>query len=164
MVAGKLGGSPRGTLARACGRGCVVLAGLWAAPSGGAAGMPGEDLVPMPTLGGQQFWSDELFFHQWRIQQNCLRQEFRLLDGRGLRHAAGTYEQCRAVLEDVKRRQKLPPMDGKAVIVLHGLGRSHTNMETMARYLHDNGHYTVFNVTYPSTQREIGEHARSWPT
>lgn len=142
--------------------GLALLLALLASPAAAfPPGKPGEELLPMPTFGGQQSWSDELFFHQWRIQQNATGHDCRLLDSRGLRYAAGTYEQCLAVLEDVKRRQKLPPMAGKAVIVLHGLGRSHTNMETMAQYLRDNGHYTVFNVTYSSTRREVGQHARS---
>ena len=31
----------------------------------------------------------------------------------------------------------------------------------MAKYLHDHGGYTVFNVTYPSTQRDIAANAKS---
>ena len=30
------------------------------------------DGVPMPTMGGIQFWGDELCFHGWRIQRNVL--------------------------------------------------------------------------------------------
>ena len=137
------------------------LAGLLVALAASPPGMLGEDLIPMPTMGGQQFWSDELFFHQWRIQQNSLLHHFRLLDGNGMRHASGSYDQCLAVLQGIKRKRNLPPMEGKAVIVLHGLGRSHSNMETMAKYLRDKGGYTVFNVTYPSMQRDVGQHALS---
>ena len=48
------------------------------------------DPFPMPTLGGKQFWADELFFHQWRIQRNVFTGHCRLLDEHDLRHASGT--------------------------------------------------------------------------
>ncbi|MGQ9575532.1 MAG: hypothetical protein ACUVUC_09450 [Thermoguttaceae bacterium] len=41
----------------------------------------------MPTLGGKQFWADELLFHQWRIQRNVLTGHCRLLVGRKLMRA-----------------------------------------------------------------------------
>ena len=56
----------------------------------------------MPTLGGKQFWADELFFHQWRIQRNVLDGHCRLLDENNLRHASGTFDECRAALEQIK--------------------------------------------------------------
>ena len=40
------------------------------------------DAIPLPTMGGKQFWADELFFHQWRIQRNVLTGHYRLLDGK----------------------------------------------------------------------------------
>ena len=117
--------------------------------------------LPMPTLGGKQFWSDELFFHQWRIQRNVFSRHCRLLDENDLRHASGTYDQCHAVLEEIKRQRRLSPMTGKAVIVLHGLVRSRAAMDPLCRYLRQKGGYQVFNVSYPSTQNDIAEHARS---
>ena len=68
-------------------------------PAGGLcrpAGGPGTGRrqagpIPVPTLGGKQFWADELFFHQWRIQRNVYR-HCRLLDEHNLRHASGTYD------------------------------------------------------------------------
>ena len=51
-----------------------------------------------PTLGGKQFWGDELFFHRWRIQRNSLDGHCRLLDERNCRRAWGTFEQCQAKL------------------------------------------------------------------
>ncbi|MGD0896694.1 MAG: alpha/beta fold hydrolase [Thermoguttaceae bacterium] len=126
------------------------------------AGEPSEPAtVPMPTLGGMQFWADQLFFHQWRIQQNVYTGHYRLLDGDDYRHASGTYQQCLAALERIKVRDKLPPMRGKAVVVLHGLGHSRAAMDDLAKYLKEKGGYEVFNVAYPSTRVEIAEHARS---
>jgi pimeloyl-ACP methyl ester carboxylesterase len=148
----------------------ALLAALAAAPaavSAWAAEADGREppstghteLVPMPTLGGKQFWADELFFHQWRIQRNALDGHCRLLDGHDRRHAWGTFDECRARLEQIKREQRLPPMRGAAVIVLHGLGRSRDSMDKLCRYLEDEGGYTVLNVSYPSTRRDIGGHA-----
>jgi pimeloyl-ACP methyl ester carboxylesterase len=122
---------------------------------------PGRpDPLPLPTLGGKQLWADELFFHQWRIQRNVLDGHYRLLDEDNLRHASGTYRECRAALERIKRERHLPPMTGKAVVVLHGLVRSRSSMKGLCRYLRQQGGYEVFNVGYPSTRDGIAEHAR----
>lgn len=115
--------------------------------------------VPMPTLGGKQFWADELFFHDWRIQRNAHSGECRLLDGRNFRYATGTFEDCRDALNAIKEKKKLPPMSGKAVVVLHGLVRSRSSMDSLCKYLRDKGGYEIFNVEYPSTQADIAEHA-----
>jgi pimeloyl-ACP methyl ester carboxylesterase len=117
--------------------------------------------VPMPTLGGKQFWADELFFHEWRIQRNVYTRHCRLLDGNDYRHASGSYEDCLAALERIKLRDKLPPMHGKAVVVLHGLGHSRAGMDGLAQFLQERGGYNVFNVSYPSTRLDIAEHARN---
>jgi pimeloyl-ACP methyl ester carboxylesterase len=117
--------------------------------------------LAMPTMGGKQFWADELFFHKWRIQRNVFTGHYRLLDDQDRRHASGTYDQCLETLNDIKIKQHLPPMKGKAVIVLHGLFRSRNSMDSLCDYLAEHGQYEVFNVAYPSTQDDIGEHARS---
>lgn len=130
---------------------------LWAdAPTVSA-----KDPIPWPTLGGKQFWADEFFFHQWHIQRNTRSGLCRLLDESDFRHASGTYEQCRAVLDQIKIERKLPPMRGRAVLLLHGLGRSRSSMDKLAQTLKGQGGYNVFTVGYPSTQREIGDHART---
>ena len=135
----------------------ITLAGQM---RGGDSAEASRSSIPMPTLGGMQYWADELFFHKWRIQRNVFTGHYRLLDEKDRRHAWGTYDQCRAVLEQIKKEQNLPPMQGKAVIVLHGLGSTRQWMNSLCKYLEENG-YEVYNVSYPSTQYEIGEHARS---
>ena len=114
-----------------------------------------------PTLGGMQFWSDQLFFHQWRIQRNSFTGHYRLLDGQDVRRAWGTFDECRAALEDIKQREKLPAMTGKAVIVLHGLGRTRSSMNGIAQFLEKNGSFEALNVSYPSTIADIDNHAQS---
>jgi pimeloyl-ACP methyl ester carboxylesterase len=120
----------------------------------------GNPNLPLPTLGGKQFWADELFFHQWRIQQNVFTGHFRLLDENDVRCDWGTFDECKAALEKIEAEKRLPPMTGKAVIVLHGLGGTRLHMSKLCRHLHENG-YEVFNVTYPTTQKKIAEHAQS---
>jgi pimeloyl-ACP methyl ester carboxylesterase len=117
--------------------------------------------LQLPTLGGKQFWADELFFHQWRIQQNVFTGHYRLLDGNDVRFAWGTFDECKSALEKIKAEQHLPPMKGKAVIVMHGIAGTRLHMSKLSRYLQSNGGYEVFNVTYPTTQREISEHAQT---
>ena len=141
--------------------GWSILRGSLARPETQAAGpATGQsEWIPVPTLGGKQFWADELFFRGWRIQRNVLSDHCRLLDPSDRRHSWGTLEQCRAKLDEIKRRQKLPPMRGRAVVVLHGLIRSRESMARLCDYLEKKGGFTVINVTYPSTRRSIGQHA-----
>lgn len=136
-------------LATACGR-------LWADDSD-----PPPPNVPMVTLGGQQFWSDELFFHQWHIQRNALTGHYRLLDELGVRWAWGSLTDCRTALEKIRKSQRLRPMRGRCVILIHGLCGSHTMMASLSRYLRDVGHLTTFNITYPTTQYAVSDHAES---
>jgi pimeloyl-ACP methyl ester carboxylesterase len=143
----------------------LMLSASLATLTGRAAGQEPEVNapmpLPMPTLGGKQFWADELHFHHWRIQRNVFNEQCRLLDGRNMRYASGTYDECLAVLERIKRDRHLPPMKGKAVVVLHGLGRSRASMDSLCRYLHDKGHYEIFNIEYPSTRSDMAQHART---
>ncbi len=122
----------------------------------------GKDInVPFPTLGGKQFWADERFFHAWRIQRNVVSGHCRLLDGNNIRHAWGTFEHCLDTLSDIRRQRELPPMQGPAVVLLHGLFRSRSSMSPLAKHLKKNGGYTTFNVAYPSTRRGIADHAKA---
>ncbi len=114
-----------------------------------------------PTLGGKQFWADELFFHDWHIQRNVFSGHCRLLDGYNLRHAWGTFDECRNKLEAIRLERHLEPMRGRAVVVLHGLFRTPSSMNRLCRYLHEEGGYSVFNVSYPTTQGSMADHARS---
>lgn len=123
--------------------------------------MDKPDQIPMPTLGGKQFWGDELIFHDWRIQRNVMDGQCRLLDGKNWRHASGTFDRCREVLDGIKRDRNLPPMNGRAVVVLHGLGRSRSSMNAICKHLRDKGDYRVINVEYPTTQYNVADHAKT---
>jgi len=124
-------------------------------------GPTGRPNAVTPTLGGKQFWADVFFFHRWHIQRSVFSGHFRLLDERNCRHAWGTFEQCQTKLDAIRTKRELPPMSGRAVIVLHGLFRTSSSMQRMCRYLEEQGGYTAFNVSYPSTRASIGTHAEN---
>ncbi|HVC99006.1 MAG TPA: hypothetical protein VND64_35405 [Pirellulales bacterium] len=112
------------------------------------------------TLGGKQLWDDELLFQDWRIQRHAIIGHCRLLDGEDNRQCRGSFEECEAKLEEIKRERNLPPMKGKAVVIVHGLGGMRSTMQSLADYIKDEGGYTVFNVGYASTRSDIGTHAK----
>jgi pimeloyl-ACP methyl ester carboxylesterase len=112
------------------------------------------------TLGGTQFWGDELVLREWRIQRNVLTGHFRLLDERNVRHAWGAWEACAAKLAQIQRDEGIEPLRGKVVVLLHGLGRSRSFMRHFARHFSDEGDYSIVNVEYPSTRADIASHAQ----
>ncbi len=114
--------------------------------------------IPAPTFGGRQFWGDVSFFQGWRIQENVLTQHFRLLDPSDVRRCWGTRLACEAALLQFRQAQELPPMQGEAVIVLHGIVRSSKSFSTLTARLEEQG-YTVVGFDYPSTQVTMIESA-----
>ena len=114
--------------------------------------------VPMPTLGGRQFWSDCHFFRGWRIQKHAYSGHFRLLDPSDIRRAWGTLEECQEALSVEKKTRQLAPMSGTAVIALHGILRSSKSWSEMQRVLEPDG-YTFVSFDYPSTQQPINDFA-----
>ncbi|MDG1896246.1 MAG: alpha/beta fold hydrolase [Fuerstiella sp.] len=110
------------------------------------------------TLGGLQFWGDLKFFHGWRIQQNVLTRHHRLLDPHNNRHCSGSADDCEARLREITAKQQLPAMSGKAVLLIHGIGRSSKSFAAMGRTLQEDG-YTVISFDYPSTRVPIQQSA-----
>lgn len=117
-----------------------------------------EESSGVKTFGGRQFWGDLRFLHGWRIQKNVLDGHHRLLDEQDQRIASGTFDACEAKLEEVRLREKFPAVSGKAVILIHGIGRSSKSFSGMARTLAKTG-YTVVGFDYPSTRVPIPESA-----
>lgn len=110
--------------------------------------------LPTPTFGGGQFWGDVRFFSGWRIQQNVFTGHHRVLDPSGIRRAWGAREACEDHLDEVIRTEKLPPMSGTAVILLHGAIRSSKSLAKLGLVLAEDG-YTIVPFDYPSTKAEI---------
>lgn len=117
--------------------------------------------ISTPTLGGSQLWSDQHFFHQWRIQRRANSDEYRLLDSREWQHANGSFEDCLAKLHQIKRERNLDSMQGSAVVLLHGLAAPRWSMGLLGRHLRKQAGYEIFNVEYASTQSNVDDHARS---
>jgi hypothetical protein len=143
---------------------CFVLAACAAvaAQETQPASAPAEPLnFPTATLGGTQFWTDELVFRDWRIQQNCLTGHYRLLDGDDFRRAWGTFDQCQSKLDELKRELRLEPMSGRVMITLHGLGRSREAMDLIGEHLAEHSEATWINVSYASSRRSLDDHAQS---
>ena len=113
------------------------------------------------TLGGRFTWSDEVVFHDWRIQKHSVIGHYRLIDGENRRHAFGSMETCLEELKEIKKAKQLAPMPSHVVIVLHGLGATRQMMDGLVEVLEDKGKMTVVNIGYPSTFANIGEHALS---
>ena len=117
--------------------------------------------VESPTFGGWQLWGDELVFHGWRIQRHVSTGHYRLLDEMNLRHAWGTFEQCRVKLEEIKAAKHLPPMQGRIVLLLHGMLRTCTSMHKLAKSLDDTRLYEAVPISYPSMREGVGYNARA---
>lgn len=124
--------------------------------------LPDAPNVPTQTLGGMQFWSDRLLFHQWRIQRNVLTGHCRLLDGEGVRHAWGSFDACRRQLDDIRRQRELPPMSGRVVIALHGLIRTRNSTGSLCQYLAERLDAPVLTFGYASTRAGVADHADSF--
>ena len=121
-----------------------------------AAGDKADINGGIKTLGGRQFWGDVHFFRGWRVQHNVLTDSYRLLDGKDHRHCSGTLQDCRDALHKIVTTRNLPPMSGKAVVLIHGIGRSSKCFSGMAKQLEQDG-YTVIGFDYPSTRVSILE-------
>jgi pimeloyl-ACP methyl ester carboxylesterase len=78
-----------------------------------------------------------------------------------VRRAWGSEQQCRAAWDQIKREQGLPPLDGPAVITLHGFGRTRDHMLPIGRAIEKQGKFTWINVSYASTRGSLDDHAES---
>lgn len=106
------------------------------------------------TMGGRQFWSDVRFFQGWRIQENVFTDRCRLLDPDNRRHTGGTLQECESALAEMREELDLPPMSGRAVILVHGLIRSSRCFDVMSRRLEADD-CTIVPFEYPSTRSSI---------
>jgi hypothetical protein len=129
--------------------------------SAAKAAKPASTKAGPKTLGGQVFWADDLVYFGWRIQRNTFTGHCRLLDDTKRRYEFGSFETCLAKLDEIKQEKHLPPMKGKAVLVLGGLGDARMVPEKMAAYLRDKGGYMAECVAYPGLFDDIGQNAKA---
>lgn len=119
---------------------------------------PSPATIGIPTLGGRLFWGDVLHFRGWRIQENVFTRHFRLLDPADRRYASGTREACFGMLSAIKKARSLPPLEGRAVILIHGMGRSNKTWPRLNARFAEQG-VTTIGFDYPSTQCAISDSA-----
>lgn len=131
---------------------CVIFGGAFAAAA--EPQLTPERNILMKTLGGRQFWGDVAFNSGWRIQQHVITKHYRLLDPQDYRHTSGPLEACREKLAEIDQKQPIPPMKGKAAVLIHGLIRSSKSFVKMRKSLEEAG-YTVVTFDYPSTRAEV---------
>jgi pimeloyl-ACP methyl ester carboxylesterase len=123
--------------------------------------LPSRWSLPKPSLDSVTSWSDVCFFHSLRIQRHVSGAEYRLLDEDGDAQAKGSYDECLAKLEAIRREQNLEPMSGTGVVLLHGLAAPCWSMKALARYLRKHGDYEVFPVDYASLTSSIDDQAHA---
>ena len=136
-------------------QGMLLALCLWAPLAVSAAEVAPP--VPLPQAippAGIQFWGDVQFFHEYHIQQNVFSGRYRLLDGQNRLHALGTLDDCRTALQTIRSARNLPPMSGRAIILLHGYGRSDRTLRDLRHYLEQRGHYVVA-MNYPSIRCDL---------
>ena len=116
--------------------------------------------MPLPTLGGRQFWSDRLVYAGWRIQENVITGHARLLDARNIRRAWGTFAQCLARFEELRLQHSLSHDRDHVVIMVHGLLKAHGMFKGLGRWLgkHD---IDSLGFTYASTRHSVCAHAKA---
>jgi len=126
--------------------------------------------LPMPTAGGTVFW-DSWRVNGWKLQENTVFGNWRILDPDDVRQAWGTIEaQLDAFLndrpvsgianylDDGYAFSRYPGNRDETVILIHGWGvRSHS-MTRLAKMFRRDG-YTVLNYDYPTSRKRIEEHA-----
>jgi hypothetical protein len=114
-----------------------------------------------PTMGGKQFWTDRRHRGGWRIQRNIVTGHCRLLDANNQRRAWGSLEACEEVLQRHIAAGEVRTTKPHVVIVLHGLGRTRSAMQSLCDYLEEQGDVTTINVSYASTRDTVQHHAEA---
>lgn len=141
---------------------CVGLLLLFSCHSPGLLAQVEEHIgsapnLALPTLGGQQLWSDVAWRDGWRVQEHQLTGHHRLLDREDRRRAWGTEAACRRRLH----AEAAPEPEGThLVVLLHGLGRRRGAMADLEEALVADG-WRVARLSYASTRAGLPEHAAS---
>ena len=110
--------------------------------------------VPLPTLGGLQWWGDVALWPDWRIQQHAVTGHARVLDRRGMRRAWGSLAACRAFV-DARDPQAFT---GELVLFLHGLGRTRHQWTGLSADVRAVG-FTPVPISWPSTREDVPQAA-----
>lgn len=108
------------------------------------------------TFGGKQLWEDLFFYQGWRIQRSCLNGKYRLLDAWNIRRESGTLLRCQnAFIHYIEVYQLLRPKQ-KAIVFLHGLGRTGSMFDSMTQAFETEG-FTSIAVNFPSLRKSFDD-------
>ena len=114
--------------------------------------------VPLPTLGGKQFWTDFRWRNGWRVQQNALTKHWRLLDEHNIRRAWGNKQACLDALELEQPENSVQNAETYLVLV-HGLMRSAGSFQSLADFAESELNVRSVRFEYASTRQPIADHA-----
>lgn len=128
--------------------------------------------LPFPAAGGAVFW-DSWSVDGWKLQENTVFGNWRILDPDNVRQAWGTIEaQLDAFLDDRPVSgisnyldagyafSRCPGNRDETVILIHGWGVRAYSMDRLADMFRREG-YTVLNYDYPTSRRRIEQHAET---
>lgn len=114
--------------------------------------------IPLPTMGGQQLWTDHRWAAGWRVQHNVWTDHWRVLDDSDVRRAWGSRQACLAKLGEHQAQSQSPPAEA-VVILLHGLMRTNDSMQPLAKAFQTDGNWQPISISYASTRDTIEHHA-----
>lgn len=114
------------------------------------------------TLGGKQFWTDIRVQGDWRIQRNHYTNHCRVLDGKNVRRAWGSYDQCQERFDTLVQDGTIRPYKQKIIVLLHGVIRTKNSLEPLGKYLRDRQAADVISWSYASTRQTISQHAEKF--
>jgi pimeloyl-ACP methyl ester carboxylesterase len=127
--------------------------------------------IPLPTMGGKQFWTDQRWHQGFRLQYNNTLKHYRILDPRNVRLAWGKKEAMVEQFETIIANKPYPPIPQHFVLLLHGLGRTADSMDPLADFLQKQANseaasapppiLTPFTVSYASTRDSIQHHSQA---
>ncbi len=91
--------------------------------------------LPLPTLGGKQFWTDYRWWQGWRIQYNSTLDHWRLLDPNSVRRAWGGRQAMLDELSRVTASNQGESNPTEVVLLVHGLMRTASSMDPIEKEL-----------------------------
>ena len=108
--------------------------------------------------GKRQLWETEVVRAGWRVDRHVLNRRCRLADPDGWIESRGMADDCLDALDRTQAAAAKGGQDRHLVILLHGLGRSASSFQPMARALRREG-FDAVAVSYPSLKRPVADHA-----
>ena len=116
-------------------------------------------VIPIPTFGGLQVWTDHSYRQGYRIQHNTVTDNWRLLDDNDRRWMWGTRGQCEAFLNKVSKRSQSKRDHKHCIVLIHGLMRTKHSMTPLKNVLDKKCDCEIVCFSYASTRGKIGAHA-----